>query len=294
MNNIASKLAIASFIASLMLVIPVVSGIAAIILGILALTNTSSQEKDFKNKSFAFVGIGFGSLQLLICLLILGLVIMANQQNARKDRIERLREESRLRPGIEPHNRITNQSVKKGGFFENHQKGFELMNTNKKDEAIDYFQAAVDVSKKELASSYYGIGSVLMDQKKYPSALEYFDQAINYNPDHYDAYQNKAVTLRRMGKYPESIEACKKTISLFPDSGKSHCSLGWAYEFNGNFVLACESHIKAIELAPNWGFPKSRLRKSLSKIDDSAKYQKIIDKLERIDPNLAEKILNNQ
>lgn len=159
-------------------------------------------------------------------------------------------------------------AVEKNEFWFYHQLGFSLLDMGNEKESFENFEKALKVAKKEMAISYYHLGFVRLHQKRYPEAKKFFELAIEYNPDYYDAYQNKAVIYRLKGRYQDSVDACNVTISRFPDFAKAHCSKGWAYEKMGKYLEAAQAHLEAIRLAPNWNFPKMRILNCLTQIND--------------------------
>ncbi len=162
------------------------------------------------------------------------------------------------------------------------ERGVSLQKSGKPKEALKEFQGALGIARKEAGMARYGIGSCYMTLKEYDKALVEFNKAIIHNPMLYDAYQNKAVTYRLMGRFQDSIDACKITISLFPDFARAYCSMGWAYEYLGNYKEAIDAHLEAIRLAPEWQFPRLRIDYILSKIGGDQYRSEIYQEIKRI------------
>ena len=73
-----SRLALWSFLVSLMVFFPIISGTVAIILGAAGMAVTSRQP-EMKGKGFAMVGIGLGLLQLLFALAVVGVLLSVSE-----------------------------------------------------------------------------------------------------------------------------------------------------------------------------------------------------------------------
>lgn len=171
-----------------------------------------------------------------------------------------------------------------------HDKAVALHLSGNYGEALENYAIALNAAYQEAALVHYGVGDIYMKQKQFDKALNEFDKAIEFDPEQYDAYQDKAVTFRLMGRFQDSVNACKQTIDLFPNMAKSHCSLGWAYEKLQRFDNAIKSHTKAISLNSNWQFPKERIQYCFSQLKDRKLVLKLLEELEKIDPSLAKKI----
>ncbi len=143
---------------------------------------------------------------------------------------------------------------------------------------------------KQKSYCYYHLGVISMEKGNYNEALWDFQEAIIYNPENYDAYQNRAVVFRRMGQYKESVQACLEILKKFPDAAKTYASLGLAYEAMGQFSKAAQAYLKAIHLSPLWVFPKQKLAYCLQHINDREKILSFLGILEKDDPLLAKRI----
>ncbi|GET42415.1 tetratricopeptide repeat protein [Microseira wollei] len=53
-----------------------------------------------------------------------------------------------------------------------------------------------------------------MSKEQYADALKRYDQAIELNPDFYQAWTNKGNALGRLKRYHESLESCNEAIKI--------------------------------------------------------------------------------
>lgn len=269
-----SRLGMLSVILAFIFVVPVLSGLAAIMFGIISLYSIVVYKNELRGKGFAITGIvvGIGQLLAVIVLLLAAISVLGFGMPNRLAYLNFHRLSSSPK-------KYYDYLVKQNEFVSQNNRAYSLRKRGKLQESLKYYQTALNTAKKEIAITYYGMGEIYMSQKQYEKAIGTFDKAIAYNPKFFDAYQNKAVTYRLMGRFQDSIDACKKTISLFPDFARAYCSMGWAYEYLGNYKEAINAHLKAIRLAPKWQFPRQRINYCLSKINDEefkAKIRQII------------------
>ena len=100
---------------------------------------------------------------------------------------------------------------------------------------------------------YFELGNVYYSLSEYNKAIEFFDKAIEIEPDHASAWYNKGVALSKLGRYDEELKAYDKAIEIKPD----HASACWynkacAYSLKRDKENALKSLSKAIELNPEF------------------------------------------
>ncbi|WP_135606898.1 tetratricopeptide repeat protein, partial [Methanococcoides sp. NM1] len=52
---------------------------------------------------------------------------------------------------------------------------------------------------------------------EYDKALEYFDKALEINPDYVDAWNNKGLTLNKLNEFENASESFDKALEINPD-----------------------------------------------------------------------------
>jgi tetratricopeptide (TPR) repeat protein len=72
-------------------------------------------------------------------------------------------------------------------------------------------------------------GNVLMDSGKYDEALGYYNKALNIDPKNSYAWYNKGMALCLLGKYKEAMEYYDKAIEIDPDNGMTWYAKGDLY-----------------------------------------------------------------
>jgi tetratricopeptide (TPR) repeat protein len=95
------------------------------------------------------------------------------------------------------------------------QKGGEMLNTSKYEEALVSFDRALMIDSMSV-DALNGKGLVLNQLGKYVEAIIWFDKVLEINPDFTNALYNKGVTLSNLGKYEEAITWFDKTLEINP------------------------------------------------------------------------------
>ncbi|WP_135605447.1 tetratricopeptide repeat protein [Methanococcoides sp. NM1] len=96
-------------------------------------------------------------------------------------------------------------------------------------ESITYFDKALEIDPNH-ADAWNNKGFALFSLSSYPEALECFDKSIELNPDNADAWFNKGFLLsRRPNTYEEGIDCLDKSIELYPNTADA-CADAWYYK----------------------------------------------------------------
>ena len=85
------------------------------------------------------------------------------------------------------------------------------------------------------------------------SAIKFFDQAIELNPNLAQAYYSRGVCYEKKKDADSAIRDYSKAIQLNPNDAQSHFQRGQVYEFLGyNVSSAIGDYGEAIKLKPDW------------------------------------------
>jgi len=85
----------------------------------------------------------------------------------------------------------------------------------------------------------------------YEQAKEYYQKAIDLDPDKYEAYTNLGLIYVSEGEYEKAIKCYQKTIKLIPDDWRCYYNLGVAYSNTGDKENALKQVAKLRELNEN-------------------------------------------
>jgi tetratricopeptide (TPR) repeat protein len=85
----------------------------------------------------------------------------------------------------------------------------------------------------------------------YPTALEYYDQALKVDQNFQPAVYNRALVLRDLGRIDEAIVELRKVVAADPKSVGGLYNLGVLLIAQGNAQEGTRLVNKAIELDPS-------------------------------------------
>lgn len=103
------------------------------------------------------------------------------------------------------------------------------------------------LNSEELTQKGFG----LLHLKRDEEAIEYFDKAIEMSPKDFEASAYKGYCLGNLGRHKEAIESCLKAVEINPGFAHAWGNLGYSYSALGNHNKAIECYERAIKLNPN-------------------------------------------
>ncbi|MBU1718876.1 MAG: tetratricopeptide repeat protein [Bacteroidetes bacterium] len=144
-----------------------------------------------------------------------------------------------------------NKDAAKGYFL----RGFALKELGDTAKAINDFQLTVD-KDPEYYHAYIQL-ALLFSIKKNPLAVEYFDNALNLNPQSVEAWYGIGMYYQETGDYNKAFEAYNNLLAIDPNNKFAHYNMGFihfqylevyaeAAKHFGNAILADSNYIEAI------------------------------------------------
>jgi len=113
-------------------------------------------------------------------------------------------------------------------------------------------EVTVNPTEDLTAYQWYSKGNDAFNLKLYNEAIECYQEAINLDPKHADAYDNMGFAYYRKGNYDSAIEMCEKAISINPEYANAYDNMGVIYAHKGDFDKAIEMYEKAISINPEF------------------------------------------
>ncbi len=163
----------------------------------------------------------------------------------------------------------------------------EVLKINKKNQNAVYFLAVVyklkgkdsyDLAKKRfeevikltdkkkyaginanLKGSLYFMGEMLLDEKKYKKALDFFDRSSKIGNVDADALRNMGRAYVGLKKYKDGEKYLKDAIRFVPNYAEAHYELGKVYQTQGKNSEAKKSYQKAIKYKSDYEQAKEAL-----------------------------------
>lgn len=102
-----------------------------------------------------------------------------------------------------------------------------------------------------LAEWWYRNGLNSLWLGNYDSALGYFENAVNKNPNRAEAWIQVGYCKVKQGKNADAIRAFQRAIQLRPNSSEAYNKLGDAYYYASRFSEAIEAYKQAARLSPD-------------------------------------------
>jgi tetratricopeptide (TPR) repeat protein len=140
------------------------------------------------------------------------------------------------------------------------------------------------------ANALFNLGYMFVQMKKYDEAIEILKKVTELNPSMEYAYLNIAYSYYSMKQYSQAVEAYAKTAELFPENPDAWMFLGMSYMQQKNWSKAVTPLEKSIELRPDSGHAYYNLAICYLNLHDNYSARQVYEKLQQIDPNLAQQL----
>jgi tetratricopeptide (TPR) repeat protein len=156
-------------------------------------------------------------------------------------------------------------------FKEEFEKGYNLYELGRYEEALDAFDRVTEINPKELLS-WHNKGVVLTVFDRYEDALDAFNKAIEIDPLDAESWYGKGTVFDRLGRYEEALDAFNKAIKIDPKEALPWFSVGFVLDELGRQEESLDAFNNAIELDPldyaAW-FGKGSVLGSLGKYEEA-------------------------
>ncbi|MEY3091060.1 MAG: hypothetical protein RL113_1376, partial [Pseudomonadota bacterium] len=117
--------------------------------------------------------------------------------------------------------------------------------------AEDIEQVKMPETKIEMAAPHFEKGNDLFNENKKEEAIEHFKKALEVQSDYLPATFNLAICLGDLDRFDEAEEILQEVIDKDASILGSYESLGYIYYKKGDFPQARMQYLKILELEPN-------------------------------------------
>ena len=127
---------------------------------------------------------------------------------------------------------------------------------------VKNFHKATAISEKLLslydnAETNYVYGNVLKLQNKFKESIKYFEKAVEFKKDYFEAYNNLATSQKNLGLIDDAFKNYKKAIKIKDNNLEAHYNLANLLYAEKKYEEALSNYEKVIKINEN--FPQSYL-----------------------------------
>ena len=127
---------------------------------------------------------------------------------------------------------------------------------------VKNFHKATAISEKLLslydnAETNYVYGNVLKLQNKFKESIKYFEKAVEFKKDYFEAYNNLATSQKNLGLIDDAFKNYKKAIKIKDNNLEAHYNLANLLYAEKKYDEALSNYEKVIKINEN--FPQSYL-----------------------------------
>ena len=138
------------------------------------------------------------------------------------------------------------------------------------------------LSNRDQAQAHYQRGDELSDSGKYEEAVDEFRKAIRLNPSHFESHNNLGFAFSRLGRYWEAVHEYKEAVRVHPDNAVARNNLGFMYNKLGLYEEAITAFEEAIRIDPKLEYPYSNLAYAYDSLKDGTKALAYVDQWEKL------------
>ncbi len=158
-------------------------------------------------------------------------------------------------------------------------KGNSLVDEGKFEEAIDFYNKALEINPQDIVA-LANKGTALDQLGRHEEAMKCFDKVLEISPNDEEALNNKGGLLIKMGKYGEALNFFDKVLALNPHNFVTHYNKGLALGNLGRYEEAINSYDEALKIAPDYALALYGKGNALIDLASTLSCEKMIIKME--------------
>ena len=139
--------------------------------------------------------------------------------------------------------------------------GTWFANSNRASDAIDYFESALQLEPDFVAANE-GLARLMERLKKPDEAIRYYTAAVKKDPQRADLHYNLGNVYARQEKAVPAIQCYENAIKVRPDYKEAHMNLGVVRLAQRQYSLAVRQFEKVLELDPGFGPARQMLQEA--------------------------------
>ena len=141
--------------------------------------------------------------------------------------------------------------------------GYAKERSGHPEEALDHLQKALAMGPKtiDISSILCHIGVAYKDMEEYGKAIEFLEQAREYNRDQKEIYNQLGYCYYKIKEHAKAIEQFERAIEIDPGSAIDYANIGSNLREMGHVKEAMQLYRMALELDPSIEFARANLEK---------------------------------
>lgn len=116
--------------------------------------------------------------------------------------------------------------------------------------ALDYFNRAIQQNPNDVAC-HNNLSIVYLALENTEKALQHLHQALRLDPLHPEAYNNFGRLLYKQGRMTDAIPHFQKALRLNPDYWEAHYNLAHSFAYQNQMNMAANHYREVVRLVPN-------------------------------------------
>lgn len=168
-------------------------------------------------------------------------------------------------------------------------EGEKLLDESKWPEAIDVFKLAVRLDPN-YAPAYGGLGYAYMSSGNAEQGIAAYKEQVRLTPNDAQAQHDLGFAYNAMGRHGEAFGPLVKATALDPGFAEAHYGIGYAYLRGDDFQKSVGFFNSAIRLQPNYADAYYGLGQAYALLGKADAANEQLKKLLTIDPKLARRL----
>ncbi len=156
--------------------------------------------------------------------------------------------------------------------------------------AAEFFEKAIEINP-DSAEAHYNLGVAYGNLDMFQKAVKAYKRAVDLDPGHEKAYCNLGITYEEEGNYKKAIEVYEKAIGLNPDSAELYLNLGITYGRSGINSKAVDALKRAVKIAPDYADAHYNLGFAYLMLNDKNRAMSEYKTLKGLDNEFADRLL---
>lgn len=195
---------------------------------------------------------------------------------------------------IEYHHNVLIDKDSKKDILESLKKSFGVKEENLFNDLPGFALCNAHDKKYDVytAEDYFRLGLTFQQERKYKKAINYYDNALELDPQYVWAYYNRGNAKHALGDHKDAIADYDKAIEINPEHAALYYNRGISKKALGDHQGAILDYSKALELDPQYVWAYQNRGFSRNELGDHQGAIRDYDKAIEINPEYVNAYIN--